>query len=162
MKQFAGLMTAAFIVSACGTPPAEETGSTQGQTSNEVQVSEEARAAKSKCEQQVAPIQDALQELDGRLDVGMNNAAYSERLGDVSVAYNKIDVDTLAPGCLDIAVHYENAFNRYISASNRWDACIRNYTCDEPDVQGLWARASNEIEKGDTKLKNVKTFEETS
>jgi hypothetical protein len=161
MKQIRGSSWRPSSWQVAARQPSPETGSPQERTSDDTQVAAQAVAAKSKCQRQVEPIQDALHQLDGRLDVGLNNASYSERLGDVSVAYNQIDVETLEPGCLNVAVNYEKAFNRYVKAGNRWDSCIESYSCDEPDVQGLWAQASNEIEKADSRLGNVETLNNT-
>ena len=40
---------------------------------------------------------------DGRLDIGLTLPDYSERVGDASVAYDRIDFQSLGPNCIDRA-----------------------------------------------------------
>lgn len=45
------------------------------------------------CEERIQPFYDALRDVDSRLDVGLNKAAYSEKLGDIRVVYDVAPAD---------------------------------------------------------------------
>lgn len=90
---------------------------------------------------------ETLQDLDSRLDVGLTFAAYSERVGDTRVAYDRVDIEDLDGGCLEhVGVPAEDAMNAYIRANNTWNDCISDIDCDNdsitPDLQSEWADAS--------------------
>jgi hypothetical protein len=109
-------------------------------------------AVEADCADQLGDLVAALEELDGRLDVGLNFQAYSERAGDASVAYQRIDIEDLGPNCLErVGAPAEDALNSYISANNTWNDCIQDVDCDNdsitPDLQAEWANASESIEE---------------
>ncbi len=99
----------------------------------------------------MAPLLDALSEVDSRLDTGLTNPDYGTALGDVSVEYNKLELDRLSDQCVDeVGVALEDAFNAYIEAGNRWDRCIEDTYCDVdldalPQMRRQWSKASDLI-----------------
>lgn len=104
------------------------------------------------CSAELGDLISSLEEIDGRLDVGMPYAAYSDRVGDASVAYNRIDFKSLEAECIQkVGLFVEQGLNRYLKAENRWSACIDDYACDtdsiEPALQRHWAQASKLIDR---------------
>jgi hypothetical protein len=105
------------------------------------------------CAEQLEPVLEALEELDGRLDVGLTKVQYGERMGDIAVEYNRLDIDELSAeaSCLAVAVILEDAYNQYITANNEWSDCISDTDCDtesiQPTLQRHWSAASRKIEE---------------
>lgn len=103
------------------------------------------------CVANVGDFVDALFELDSRLDVGLTFSAYSERVGDAKVAYDRIDINALDGDCLALAVEAESAYNAYVVAYNTWNDCISDIDCDTdsitPDLQKEWAEASTLLDE---------------
>ena len=104
------------------------------------------------CQAELGDLVAALEEINGRLDVGLIFTDYSERLGDASVADNRIRFAQLEPGCIsEVGVVVEQGLNRYLKAQNRWDACIEDLYCVtdsiEPALQRQWTRADQLIER---------------
>lgn len=127
---------------------------------------EEARVANrqksfDECTAATSDLLETLGDLNSRLDVGLNYAAYSEKVGDVSVAYDKaidelVDVDDV---CLNsVAVPLENATNRYIDVQNIWSDCIDDYDCifsegaTNRKVQRKWLNASRFVDRAKDNL----------
>ena len=117
-----------------------------------------AMAAQTKCKSQLGKFQAELDELDSRLNIGMANDEYGQRLGDIQVAYDAVDIPALKGECLSTAVIFEDGFNKYIKAGTKWDSCIENYNCDEPQVQPLWSQASLLLNEAEADLESTKTF----
>lgn len=62
------------------------------------------------CVAETEPLLDLLSEVDARLDVGMDLDEYSDKVGDASVAYDRIDVGELSDDCvMAVGVHLETA-----------------------------------------------------
>jgi hypothetical protein len=105
-----------------------------------------------------------LNDIDSRLSIGMSQSEYSAALGDVQIAYDRIDFDQIDVDCIsEVGVPAENAFNQYVKANNRWDACIFDYDCDldvdaMPKIQDRWARATLLLEKAG---RNMETLGQT-
>lgn len=111
------------------------------------------------CADELAGMIGALEELDGRLDVGLTKVDYGTRVGDISVESNRLDVDALtAQGadCLAVAILLNEAFLEYIDANEIWGNCIQSTSCStssiEPTLQGHWATASDKIEQARKQL----------
>jgi hypothetical protein len=106
-----------------------------------------AQTVSSACATVLGPFIDTLEDLDSRLSVGMNFAAYSEKVGDARVAYDRIDFSSLDATCIDgVGVRAENAFNEYVKAYTAWNNCVSDVDCDNdsvtPTLQGHWSRAT--------------------
>jgi len=103
------------------------------------------------CPDEVVEFVETLEDLDSRLNVGLNFQAYSERVGDSRVAYDRIDIQDLGSGCIDhVGSPAEDAMNAYIRAYNTWNDCIGDIDCDNdsitPDLQAEWAEATELVE----------------
>jgi hypothetical protein len=104
------------------------------------------------CPDEVIDLVETLEDLDSRLSVGLNFAAYSERVGDAQVAYDRIDVKDLDSGCIEhVGAPAEDAMNAYIRAYNIWNDCIGDIECENdsitPDLQAEWADATGLIQE---------------
>lgn len=100
-------------------------------------------ALSAACVAQLQATLNALEELDGRLNVGLTKVDYGTRLGDVSVEYHKIDIDAVAaePPCLVVGQLLEDAFNEYVKANQAWQDCVgQSGNCDTL-LQGHWSAA---------------------
>ncbi len=109
------------------------------------------------CEAQLGDLLTALQEIDSRLDIGLNIQEYGDRVGDAKVAYDRLQPGQLERGCLErVGVPLEEALQAYIDAYRSWDRCIDRFECEldeiEPELQQRWARASAKIEEATSAL----------
>lgn len=105
------------------------------------------------CADELEGLLESLEELDGRLDVGLTYVAYGERVGDVSVAYNRVDLEAvkgMGLDCVSTGALLENAFNEYIKAHNAWRDCFDRTGCTndsvKPTLQAHWATATQKID----------------
>jgi hypothetical protein len=113
------------------------------------------------CSGQLTSLLSSLQTVDSRLDVGVNQGDYAELVGDASVAYGQVDVKALSEDCLPIGAKLETALNDYITVNGTWNNCIYDdYFCStddiEPQMQGVWAKASRLIRGASNALKALK------
>jgi hypothetical protein len=135
----------------------------RGLLRHEQRVAADARVeAHQRCNSNLGGLIDALSQLDSRLDIGLNFQSYSDRVGDAQVAYDRMDISSLAyGGCLSAGVSAEKALNAYSRAYNTWNDCIGEFDCDtdsiEPDLQLDWVKASNHVEAARRKLENLKS-----
>jgi hypothetical protein len=114
-------------------------------------------AVEAGCADQLGDFVASLEEIDGRLNVGLNFGDYSEKVGDASVAYERIDIEDLEPNCLErVGAPAESALNAYIDAYNTWNDCVGDVDCDNdsitPDLQAKWAEATGFIEEASEAL----------
>jgi hypothetical protein len=121
-------------------------------------VDEAALAEQAECEEQLGPLLEALEDLDARLDVGLVFQDYTNRVGDVSVEYNRIRFGALSTNCtIEVGVPLEHALNDYIRANNQWNNCIGDFGCSldsiEPELQRQWRKATREIRKARQSLR---------
>lgn len=164
------VMLLSVPATACGGPSAKERAAkravqieylARGLTLRERAAASRTRAtAYAKCEANIGEFVNALSDLDSRLDVGLTFADYSRRLGDVRVAYNKIDVNSEDLGCLEAGVPAESALNFYSKAHETWNDCIKSLSCDtdsiDPQLQADWAKASPKVSTAVAKLNRIK------
>lgn len=108
------------------------------------------------CAGQVQPLIDALSEVDARLDVGLNLDEYGDLVGNASVAYDRMDPSKLEPECIEVGVPLENALNKYIEASSKWNDCVWELSCEDAEqdrkLQPRWASAATYIERAKSRL----------
>lgn len=159
--QFVAIASTLVILAGCADsdPAASTAGSTQAEQPTEGTTSTEP-VSDPLCEEQVGAFVTALQELDSRLNVGMNFERYSETVSDLQVAYDQLPVGEMTPECLDqVAVPAERAFNAYIRAYNVWNRCVSNIDCTNASIkkrlQRQWANASFAILEADASLEMV-------
>jgi hypothetical protein len=150
----------AVVAAACGGGDEAQSPPTATEAATTAAATTEADdATYEECEAAVGDLLDSLRELDSRLDVGMNYEEYNNRLGDVSVAYDR-SVDNLqslqSEQCLDVGTEAEDAFNAYIKASNIWDKCFDDIDCStesiEAKLQNQWAKATLMLEAASARL----------
>ncbi len=104
------------------------------------------------CPDEISDFVAALQELDSRLDIGLNFQEYSERVGDARVAYDRVDAEDLDASCIEhVGVPAEDAMNAYIEANSTWNDCISDPDCSNDSIatelQAKWAEATELIEE---------------
>lgn len=97
------------------------------------------------CIAEIGPVYDALTELDGRLTIGMTYDEYSERISDIIVATNRMDVEGLDATCLETALDLSLAFLEFGTAHDTWKECIDDRRCDTDSITPMlrkhWAEA---------------------
>jgi hypothetical protein len=108
-------------------------------------------APAASCRDEVDTFIRELRKLDARLNVGLTYAQYTERLGDISIAYqDAVDVAGDLDGrCITVALRGEKAYNLYVRAENIWTKCIRDISCStdsiESRLQKNWAKATKRV-----------------
>lgn len=145
------LITVAFIVligMACGNEAAERREEATAQ--REARHAEQ-QAAYERCRDVTIDLLEGLDELNARLDVGLNFDDYSQLVSDNQVAYSGVadDVEADDERCLaQVAVRLEEAHQEYVDAYRRWDRCIQNTFCDTDDIglQGYWSDAQTKLD----------------
>jgi hypothetical protein len=153
MKRLVSLAIIGVLIGACSTSGVVPgAGATSGSADGPITTATPALDSVSEdCVEEAGDFFDALMDLDSRLDVGLNFADYSERVGDAKVAYDRIDVDELDPRCIVIAAKAEDAYNHYAEAYNTWNGCIGDADCDNdsirPALQAEWADASDLLDE---------------
>lgn len=138
MKRLA--LIAAVVLAGCSSTPALAPGQTPPPPDS----------VSSDCATALADLTDALFELDSRLNVGLSFAAYSEKLADARVAYDKVKFENLDGDCIRGAGQpAEKAMNEYIKAYTTWNDCIKKIGCDTdsvtPELQGHWTTSTTTL-----------------
>jgi hypothetical protein len=158
----AGLVVAVLgtgIVVGCGASEEEKRQKARQEQAAKKRAQERRREAK--CALTFRPLQDAIDELDSRLGVGLNYENYTTEVADVRVAYDRTDFDGLKdPVCLTtVGLPLERALNQYVKAANVWDDCFGDFDCDMDDVQPTmqkhWNRASSNASVSSAVLETV-------
>jgi hypothetical protein len=101
------------------------------------------------CKKTIGDLIDSEAELSSRLDVGLNLSQYSKQVGDVSVAYNKIDFEDLNGDCLtNVGLPAEQALNGFNKLGRKWNACIQDIDCDVDGLQlgSKWEKYALKVE----------------
>jgi hypothetical protein len=109
-----------------------------------------AEAFSTDCIIAMTPLVTGLEDLDSRLSVGLNFSDYSQKVGDLKVAHDKIKPSTLDLQCLSgLGSPAETALNDYIHAYNTWNDCIGKVGCTNATIksslQADWAKATTII-----------------
>jgi hypothetical protein len=148
MKALATALVAILAVSGCGSS-ADIAGSSAGGGKSSPSTSEE--MTRADCLTMIGPFADAMQEIDSRLDVGLSEQDFVQKVGTAKVRHDRIDAKALSGACLDAGVSYETALNHYIEAASKWSNCVSSYSCTFKKINGYmqsqWLAASSKIEK---------------
>lgn len=151
-----------LVLGACGTDEkaqqaaadAAEKQQEAAAASREAQAdARKAREEYERCDQGLGGLLEAAQDLDSRLDVGLNYDEYSDRVADVNVAYNNIDFkNDLDFTCISAAgLSLEKALNKYVDAYRVWDECFADINCDNDSIDGElqtnWFAASSAVDR---------------
>jgi hypothetical protein len=146
-----GLAVLAISLFGCGDsgPSAAEKREAAERKEKAVERKEEAaaEAKASECRSQLGDFLESLEELDARLQVGLNYDDYFNEVGNVQVAYNRIPINQLSQECLSqVGLPSESAFRSYSEAAEDWEECFENLTCEgeDPELQAKWATAERQ------------------
>jgi hypothetical protein len=149
------LLGLALILPGCGdqTAPAAGTGSGSARGSEA-----DAPPTTRTCRAQLHGLLGSMDELRGKLAVGLSYGAYLHEVKAVRAAYDAVPVDRLELDCLMKAgTPAERALNRYIAAANTWGDCLTRASCDsetvEPKLQRKWALASARLSSAQRSLR---------
>lgn len=141
------LLGLALILPGCGgqAAPAAGTGTAPARG-----VEPAASAVTRACRTQLHGLLDSMDELRGKLAVGLSYGVYLHQVKAVQAAYDGVQVDRLGLGCLvKSGTPAERALNLYLAAANTWGECLTSASCDsesvEPKLQRRWALASTRL-----------------
>jgi hypothetical protein len=102
------------------------------------------------CRAQLHGLLGSMDDLRGKLVVGLSYGAYLDQVKAVQSVYGRVPVDRLDLSCLVKAgTPAERALNLYIAAVDTWGECLTSASCDsesvEPKLQRKWAVASDRL-----------------
>lgn len=141
------LLGLALILSGCGDQRSVAAGTA---TALPVRERPGVPASTRACRAQLHGLLGSMDDLRGRLAVGLSYGAYLHEVKAVQAAYDGIPVDRLELDCLVKAgTPAERALNLYLAAANTWGDCLTSASCDsesvEPKLQRKWALASSRL-----------------
>jgi hypothetical protein len=141
------LLGLALILPGCGGQAAPAAGVGTGSARG---VEPAASAATRTCRAQLHGLLGSMDELRGKLAVGLSYGVYLHQVKAVQAAYDGVQVDRLGLGCLvKSGTPAERALNLYLAAANAWGECLTSASCDsesvEPKLQRKWALASTRL-----------------
>ena len=107
------------------------------------------------CSVRVIALVDALSEIDGSLDVGVNIGEYRSAVTRASVAYAKVAWKKESASCVSrVGIFAERALNKYRAAYSVWSTCIDNLQQSDctagsvgEQVQRAWANAHANLQR---------------
>ena len=102
------------------------------------------------CQIQLHGLLSSMDDLRGKLAVGLSYGAYLHGVKAAQGAYDRVPVDRLEFDCLvRVGTPAERALNLYLDAANTWGDCLTSVSCDsesvEPKLQRSWALASDRL-----------------
>jgi hypothetical protein len=114
------------------------------------------------CEATVMGFKQAVEAVDAKLNVGLVQSDLNDALGDASVAYDQLEVDSILDDnyCIsEVLGPLEDGFNIYVKSNTKWNKCLQNFGCEVKgkvlkDLQGKWLRASLKIMQAEQALEN--------
>jgi hypothetical protein len=118
--------------------------------------SETGADAYAACTKSVKPTVDAVGALKSRLDVGLDQSEYSNRVGDVKVVIDRLDRSQLTAKCDKVASDLSVAVDTYATASSEWNDCIQSDYCSDPPVQKYWSKATKQVATAEADLAAIK------
>lgn len=127
----------------------------------EAELLEQQRQLVADCRREVGAWLRTLHNVDSRLSIGMTQTEYSDALGEVQIAYDRLNLRRADVSCVSqVGIPAEKAFNQYVKANNRWSDCIVDLYCDldadaMPAIQERWARATVLLDRADRNLRNL-------
>ena len=113
----------------------------------------------SACMAQIGPFLDAMQQIDSRLNIGINEADFVSRVGTAQVNHDTIDTHAISGKCLDAGVKLEKGLNAYAKAATKWSHCVSQSSCTFRKINGFeqlqWATAGLDITKAKTEISTL-------
>lgn len=141
------LLGLALILPGCGDQGAPAAGTVAAAPRGvERGVSAKART----CRAQLHDLLDSMDDLRGKLAVGLSYGVYLRGVKAAQGAYDRVPVGRLELACLvKVGTPAERALNLYRNAANAWGDCLTTVSCDseevEPKLQRKWALASGRL-----------------
>lgn len=161
-KRFPALLAVALLAGACARGEATpQPGKKPDRTSPvAAKQTEEPPVLSHDCQSLLGDFLDALTELDSLVTSGLAFEAYSQRVGDIRVTYERIETSSVGSDCLtSVQLPAERALNRYVEAYNIWNNCVGDGACTEADVmsklEAKWAEATSNIDAAETGLETL-------
>jgi hypothetical protein len=108
------------------------------------------------CALSLQPALDAIGALNSRLDVGLNQSEYANRVGDTKVVIDRLDRTKLTASCDKVASELAAAVDMYATASGEWNDCIQSDYCSDPPVQRYWDKAGEHVASAKRVLTAIK------
>jgi len=149
------LLGLALIPSGCGdqSAPAADAG-----TATPPRVEAGASTPARTCRTQLHRFIGSMDDLRGKLAVGLSYGAYLHEVKAAQAAYDRVPIGRLELACLvKSGTPAERALNLYIAAANTWGDCLTSASCDsesvEPKLQRKWALASTRLSAAQTGLR---------
>jgi hypothetical protein len=141
------LLGLALILPGCGGQAAPAAGTGTGSARG---LELAAPAVTRTCRTQLHGLLGSMDELRGKLAVGLSYGAYLHHVKALQAAYDGVPVDRLELSCLvRSGTPAERALNLYLAAANTWGECLTSASCDsesvEPKLQRKWALASTRL-----------------
>lgn len=176
MRRLGMVLAAVLLLTGCGSTgqsPATKAAASKSAAAEQAAKHRASAAAEAKvkatavykeCSDATTPLDTALGDLNSRLSVGLPFAEYSNKVGDVRVAYDALVKIVDGPGvsaeCLSgVATIQEKAFNNYVDAYDVWNKCVQDYNCSFDDgsdalkqAQANWSKAGTQVEKAEAGL----------
>lgn len=160
-------------IAGCGGPSEEQreaAAKARADATKTEKKANEARLLARDCRGQMGDLNRSLNDLGGRLDVGMNFEDYSSEVGDISVIYNRIPFGKIELECLTVGVKGEAAFQHFSKAYDIWNECISDLYCEndsiEPELQAQWLKADRKLRQAKSDLaalnQDAQSAEETA
>lgn len=152
-KSIAIVVLLTLAIGACESGPTQEEKDAAAKEAEQAkQLKQEAMAAANlavDCRRQVGGLIRALRNTGSRLDVGLTFADYSNQVGQISIAYDRIPFGRLDFACTGgPGIKAEKAFNEYTKAYNAWNDCVGDLYCDmdsiDPELQKRWQEAGRQ------------------
>lgn len=138
----------------------DSTGADRGTNAPDPRVEEAAAVDARECEQQAGNLLAELQDLESRLAVGVDYEEYFERVGDARVAYDRVPVNDLDFGCLEVAAPAEKVLKTHFEAAEVWTKCVEDRDCEndsvQPKLRRKWQMASSQLEESRQALRALK------
>jgi hypothetical protein len=120
-----------------------------------------AEAEYAKCKSDLGPLVTSLSDLDSRLGVGLSYSEYTNKVGDVKVAYDNVPFKSLDVACVGgVGIPAEKSFNQHAKAATLWGNCQSDINCSndsiKPTLQKYWLKASVLTDRAKNNLEAIK------
>lgn len=167
-KLFAAVVVALVVLSGaiatgCGQSDEEKREEARQEKAEKQRAKEQREQVKQQarfetCGDTFTELQDAVDELGSRLNIGLTYVNYTSEVADVRVVYDQTDFGAIDDfDCLgDVGVPLEKALNQYAKAATRWDECFEDIYCENDSIEGElqthWDKAGQLALKADAGL----------
>lgn len=156
MRVVAIAVATVALATACGSSGGTASGSKSSGGGSSPTVATVEQMSKSDCLSKLGPFLNSMQEINSRLDIGMNESEFVQRVGTAKVKHDQLDPKALQGTCLDAGVDLEKALNKYIKAANKWSNCVSNFSCTFKKINAVmqlyWLQASTRISTAEKKV----------